>query len=55
MKPKDIRQLIDTFDKNSDGLITLAEFFEFVDANKMKKTSFKIEKCCFFTTDIVTG
>ena len=58
MKPGDMRVLIDAFDENGDGVVTLTEFMNFVGPKRDKRggTSMSLnQKCCWSTTCQLTG
>ena len=49
MKPNQVRSLVDAFDTNQDGEISLKEFLDFVEGGKT------VCKCCWITTCRKTG
>lgn len=58
MKPGELRVLIDAFDENGDGVVTLTEFMNFVGPKRDKRGGSSLslnQKCCWSTTCKVTG
>ena len=58
MKSGELRVLIDVFDENGDGVITLTEFMNFVGPKRDKRGGSSLslnQKCCWSTTCKVTG
>ena len=58
MKPTELRILIDSFDSNNDGKITLKEFIDFVGPKRERHGGSSVllsKKCCWDTTCKVTG
>ena len=58
MKPGELRVLIDAFDENGDGVVTLAEFMNFVGPKRDKRGGSSLslnQKCCWSTTCKATG
>lgn len=58
MKPVEIQNLIDAFDANGDGVITVEEFLEFTGPKRTKKGGSSLalgQRCCWNTTCKRTG
>lgn len=58
MKGAELRLLIDAFDVNNDGTVTLQEFIEFTGPKRDKKSGSGMalnRRCCWITTCKVTG
>jgi len=58
MKPAELQALIDAFDSNGDGKVTVAEFTDFVGPKRDKKGGVSLvigQKCCWQTTCKKTG
>jgi len=53
MKDKELRVLIDAFDENGDGTITLTEFLTFTGPKREKRSGATLsfnQRCCWTTT-----
>lgn len=58
LKETEMRALIDAFDVNCDGVITIAEFLEFTGPKRDKRSGNSVvmsQRCCWLTTCKVTG
>ena len=58
MKEPEMRALIDAFDANGDGVITLGEFLEFTGPKRDRRGGSSMvmsQRCCWLTTCKVTG
>lgn len=58
MKECEMRSLIDSFDTNGDGVITLTEFLDFIGPTRNRRGGNSMvlnQKCCWITTDKTTG
>ena len=54
MKQNEIRMLVDAFDTNHDGVISLKEFLDFVNSGKPGSAALS-NRCCWITTCKRTG
>lgn len=58
MKETEMRSLIDAFDTNSDGVITISEFLDFTGPKRDKRSGNSVvmsQRCCWLTTCRTTG
>lgn len=58
MKDGELRTLVDAFDANGDGVVTLSEFLDFAGPKRDKKGGASAvlgQRCCFLTTCRTTG
>ena len=58
MKPTEMRTLVDAFDADGDGTVTLQEFLDFTGPKREKKGGAMAalgQRCCWKTTCRVTG
>lgn len=58
IKPTELRVLIDSFDANGDGVITLNEFVSFIGPKRDKRGGSSLclnQRCCWMTTCKTTG
>ena len=58
LKETEMRTLIDAFDSNNDGVVTIMEFLDFTGVKKDKRGGNNIamsQRCCWLTTCKITG
>jgi Ca2+-binding EF-hand superfamily protein len=58
LKETEMRALIDAFDANCDGVITISEFLDFIGPKRDKRGGTSLvmsQRCCWLTTCKVTG
>jgi Ca2+-binding EF-hand superfamily protein len=58
LKETEMRALIDAFDANGDGVITIGEFLDFTGPKRDKRSGNSVvmaQRCCWLTTCKVTG
>ena len=58
LKETEMRALIDAFDVNCDGVITISEFLDFTGPKRDKRSGNSVvmsQRCCWLTTCKVTG
>eukprot|EP01039_Chlorochromonas_danica_P007761 gene7761-8572_t len=58
LSPHEMRTLVDAFDANGDGVVTLTEFLDFIGPKRDRKggvSALLSQRCCWMTTCRLTG